>query len=138
MIADNIRYVAAVVDAAANEWRAAPPLVFTGFSQGVAMAYRAACASPAPISGVISFGGDVPPELEAGALSRLESALVGRGVRDDWYTEEKFRGDLLRLRAATIDVTDVTVDAGHEWTNEFSEAAAAFLSRVRQRDHPPT
>ena len=130
-IADNIRYVAAVVDAVANEWQVAGPLVFTGFSQGVAMAYRAACASPRPVSGVISLGGDVPPELDRAALSRHGSALVGRGARDDWYTDEKFRSDLVRLRAAAIDVTEVTVDAGHEWTQEFSEAAAAFLNRLR-------
>jgi predicted esterase len=137
-IADNIRYVAAVVDVVANEWQVASPLVLTGFSQGVAMAYRAACASLRSVSGVISLGGDVPPELDGTALSRLESALVGRGARDDWYTNEKFRSDLVRLRAAAVDITDVTVDAGHEWTNEFSEAAAAYLNRVRRRDRAST
>ena len=138
VIADNIRYVSAVVDAVANEWRIVSPLVFTGFSQGVAMAYRAACASPRPVSGVISLGGDVPPELDAASLSRLESALVGRGARDEWYTDEMCRRDLGRLRASTIDVTEVQVDAGHEWTNEFSEAAAAFLNRRRRRGRAST
>jgi predicted esterase len=137
-IADNIRYVAAVVDVVAKEWQVASPLVLTGFSQGVAMAYRAASASLRPVSGVISLGGDVPPELEGTALSRLSAALVGRGARDDWYTDEKFRSDLVRLRAAAIDVADMTVDAGHEWTNEFSEAASAFLNRVRRRDRAST
>ena len=131
-IADNIRYVAAVVDAAANEWRVAWPLVFTGFSQGVAMAYRAACALSRPVSGVIALGGDIPPELDGAVLSRLRSALVGRGVRDEWYTDDTFRADVARLRAAAIEVSDVTVDAGHDWTDEFSAAAAAFLNRVQR------
>lgn len=138
VIADNLRYVTAVVDAVTNEWRVAQPLVFSGFSQGVAMAYRAACASPRPISGLIALGGDVPPELDAAALSRVEAVLVGRGIRDDWYTGEMIRKDLERLRDSAIDVSEVQVDAGHEWTNEFSAAAAEFLHRVRRRDRAST
>ena len=138
VIADNIRYVTAVVDAVAQEWRVAWPLVLTGFSQGVAMAYRAACASPRPVSGVISLGGDVPPELDRTALSRLKSALVGRGARDDWYSDEKLQSDRTRLQAAALDVTEVRVDAGHEWTTEFSAAAATFLNRVGRRDRAST
>jgi predicted esterase len=138
VIADNLRYVDAVVDAVANEWRVAAPLVFAGFSQGVAMAYRAACASPRPVSGVIALGGDVPPELDAAALARVGSALAGRGTRDEWYTDEMIRRDLERLLASGIDVTEAHVDAGHEWTTEFSAAAAAFLNRVRRGDPAST
>ena len=80
-IADNERYVAAVIDAEAGG--AEKRLVFAAFSQGVAMAYRAACASPRSVSGVISLGGDVPPELDRAALARIPAALVGRGSRDE-------------------------------------------------------
>jgi predicted esterase len=131
-IADNLRYVADVVDAAASEWQVAGPLVFTGFSQGVAMAYRAACAPSRLVSGVMSLGGDVPPELDRTALSRIVSALVGRGASDDLYSDETFRADVGRLREAAIDVTEVSIAAGHEWTDEFSALAAAFLNRVRR------
>jgi len=62
-IADNIAYVASVVDAVAAEWPASGPLVFTGFSQGVAMMFRAAVAQGRHVDGVISVGGDVPPEV---------------------------------------------------------------------------
>jgi predicted esterase len=126
-IADNAAYVTSVVEAAAQEWKAASALVFTAFSQGVAMAYRAACASQRPVSGVISLGGDVPPELDREDLSRIPRALVGRGVRDEWYTVEKRDADVSRLRAAGTSVETIDDDAAHEWTASFSAAAGEFL-----------
>jgi predicted esterase len=131
-IADNAAYVSAVVDAVGREWRTRDAVVFTGFSQGVAMAFRAACESPRPPAGIVSLGGDVPPELDRAALGRIPAALLGRGVRDEWYTSEKFAADEARLRTAGVDVTRITVDAAHEWTPEFSAAAAAFLTRMRR------
>src|SRR4029077_16456914 len=59
-IADNLAYVAAVTEATVHEWPGASRLVLAGFSQGVAMAYRAAAV--ARVDGVIAVGGDVPPE----------------------------------------------------------------------------
>src|SRR5471032_2470151 len=56
-IADNLAYVARVVEAVADEWAHTPRLVFAGFSQGVAMAFRAAAASARPVAGVIAVGG---------------------------------------------------------------------------------
>src|SRR6476646_9254105 len=60
-IADNLTYVADVVDEVAKEWPGATRLVFAGFSQGVAMAFRAACDSRRTVNGVMAVGGDVPP-----------------------------------------------------------------------------
>lgn len=130
-IADNLAYVSAVVDLVATEWRAGSTLVFTGFSQGVAMAFRAACASPRPVTAVVILGGDVPPELDREALGRIPAALVGRGHRDEWYTHAKSEGDLQRLRDAGVDIEHVVVDAAHEWTPAFSAVAASFLKRWR-------
>jgi predicted esterase len=129
-IADNAAYVTSVVEAVAREWKTAPTLVFTAFSQGVAMAYRAACASRRRVSGVISLGGDVPPELDRGDLSRIPRALVGRGIRDEWYTIEKRDADVSRLRDAGTSVETVDDDASHEWTAAFSAAAGEFLRTV--------
>jgi predicted esterase len=131
-IADNERYVAAVIEAVAGEWGAEQRLVFAAFSQGAAMAYRAACASPRTVSGVISLGGDVPPELDRHALARIPAALVGRGARDEWYSDQKLAADISRLREAGVDVRAEALDAGHEWTVPFAEAAGEFLKRVRQ------
>jgi predicted esterase len=131
-IADNVSYVSAVIDAASREWGTEGRLVLAGFSQGVAMAYRTAAASARAVAGVISLGGDVPPELDRAALTRIPAALIGRGSRDEWYTDQKLGADVARLRDAGVAVTVVSLDAGHEWTGAFSEAAATFLTSVRR------
>ena len=133
-IADNRAFIAAVVDEVAQQWRVAHPLVFAGFSQGVAMAFRAACSSPRRVSGVIALGGDVPPELEGAALGRTRTALLGRGQRDEWYSADLFAADAVRLREAGVDVGTVVLDGGHEWTPAFSAEAGAFL---KDRRHDP-
>ncbi|HKB11255.1 MAG TPA: hypothetical protein VKD69_11385 [Vicinamibacterales bacterium] len=126
-ISTNAAYVASVVDAIAAEWPGGGPLVFAGFSQGVAMAYRAMAASPRRVDGVIAAGGDVPPELDAAALGRVARVLICRGIRDEWYTTAKFDADIGRLRAAGATVTPVTFDGGHEWADPVIRAAATFL-----------
>src|SRR5262245_22324121 len=77
-IADNVGYVSAAIQAESQESGIQGKLVLAGFSQGVAMAYRAAAASTRAVSGVISLGGDVPPELDRPTLARIPAALVGR------------------------------------------------------------
>ena len=127
-IADNLAYVAAVIDAVSREWTADGRVVFAGFSQGVAMAFRAAAHRG---TAVMAFGGDVPPELGPAALARIPAAFIGRGTRDDWYGRDKHESDLRRLRAAGTDVEAHAFDAGHEWTAEVSRTAADFLGRRR-------
>jgi predicted esterase len=126
-IADNIRFVNAVIHAVAAGPSAGEPLVFTGFSQGVAMAFRAACGSSRAVAGIIAVGGDVPPELDRTALARLPRALVVRGRSDEWYTHEKWTRDRERLLEASVNVRPVEFDGGHEWTATVSGHAAAFL-----------
>ncbi|HEY7169903.1 MAG TPA: hypothetical protein VH417_03590 [Vicinamibacterales bacterium] len=125
MIADNVAYVSAVVAevSAGSEAR----LVFAGFSQGVATAFRAACASPVRCA-VVALGGDIPPEIDSRSLSWLRRVLIGRGTRDEWYTAEKHASDLDRLREAGTPVEPLTFDAGHEWTAAFSAAVGRFLA----------
>jgi predicted esterase len=127
-IADNLTYVDSVVRAVEDEFTCMPAVLFAGFSQGVAMAFRAAVASTAPVRGVIAAGGDVPPELDRAALARVGAVLVCRGTRDGWYTPEIFRKDLERLRDAGLGVTAIEFDGGHEWSNAVADAAAHFLS----------
>jgi predicted esterase len=127
-IADNLAYVAAVIDAVSREWTTDGRVVFAGFSQGVAMAFRAAAHRGAP---VVAFGGDVPPELDSAALAKIPSVLIGRGTRDDWYGRDTNEADVRRLQAAGTEVESRAFDAGHEWTEEVSRAAADFLSRRR-------
>jgi predicted esterase len=130
-IADNIKYTAGVIDSVCREFSPAPTIVLSGFSQGVAMAYRCAASSTRPVRGLISLGGDIPPELDSTTLSRIPSVLIGRGIRDEWYTEVKARTDEQRLRASNVDVKVMTIDAGHEWSPEFALAASRFLESIR-------
>ena len=128
-IADNTSYVAAVVDEIARE-RPIGRIVYAGFSQGVAMAFRAACCASRRVAGVVALGGDIPPELEAAALQRIPAALIGRGRADAWYGPQTLAADVDRLRAARVRVETVAVDGGHEWTADFSAAVARFLSAL--------
>ncbi|HJZ71816.1 MAG TPA: hypothetical protein VKE51_08745 [Vicinamibacterales bacterium] len=132
-IADNVAYVAGVVDAVTREWPGPGPLVFSGFSQGVAMTFRAAAGLSRRVDGVISVGGDVPPELEAAALGRVARVLICRGLRDEWYTTAKFDSDIGRLRAAGAAVTPLTFDGGHEWSEPVIRAAERFLAQSCMR-----
>jgi predicted esterase len=126
-IADNLTYVAAVLDAVCEPSGRDVPLVFAGFSQGVAMAFRAGVSAARPVAGVIAVGGDVPPEIDAAALARVRTALVCHGRRDEWYTVEKFAADTDRLRGAGAAVTPFDFDGGHEWSADVNRAVAAFL-----------
>ena len=61
-IADNVRYVDAAI-AAVRTSGSTDPVVYAGFSQGVAMAFRSAVLGRWPCAGVIAVGGEMPPEL---------------------------------------------------------------------------
>src|SRR4051794_25291405 len=102
-IGDNIDYVRRVVESFGEYDR----LAFAGFSQGAAMAYRAAASIRC--DAVVILGGDLPPDVDASKLPRV---LIGRGSRDDWYTPEKFAADRASLHGAEV----IELDAGHEWS----------------------
>lgn len=126
-IADNVAYVAACIDAVAEEWPTIPKIVFAGFSQGVAMAFRAAVNATRGVAGVVAVGGDVPPELMPGALQRLPAVLIARGTSDEWYTKDKFADDERRLRDCSVSVRALEFNGGHEWSSEVVAAASDFL-----------
>jgi predicted esterase len=126
-IADNAAYVWSVVERVRREHPVRRPLVFAGFSQGVAMAYRAAVAGEC--DGLVVLAGDVPPDV-APRASLLPPILLGRGKADDWYTEDKAAADLKVLHSAGADVTEHVFAAGHVWDPSFIAAARAFVERI--------
>jgi predicted esterase len=132
MIADNTAYLRQVVGQVRAEQAAvlgpSAPLVFLGFSQGVAMAFRAAADHPDDCAGIVALGADVPPEVRA-ATTSLPPVLLGRGTTEEWYTEERMRSDVAWLRSIGTDLTLCEYAGGHEWTDAFRSAAAAFLTR---------
>ena len=130
-IADNLRYVGAVVAEVRGELGVGP-LVFAGFSQGAAMAFRAAAAAPGGCQGVIALGGDVPPELAEPIRLALPPVLLARGSADEWYNAPKHGQDIDLLRQRNVQVEPFTFDGGHEWTDAFADAAGRFLARIRE------
>jgi len=129
-IADNIAYVASVVDAVKREYPTSEAIVYVGFSQGVATAYRAAAASRA--LGLIALAGDVPPDI-APLIRSLPPVLIGRGATDDWYTEAKAAADLKVFADAGIQPTIHVFEGGHVWDASFVSAAGEFLDRIHSQ-----
>lgn len=130
-IADNRAYVASVINGEARGRGCTGGVVFAGFSQGVAMAFRAPSAVTQPVLGVVAVGGDVPPEIERPQLRALRHVLLLRGARDPFYTAEKFAHDQERLRGAGVEVTAMEFEGGHEWSEPVLEAASVFLAARR-------
>jgi predicted esterase len=141
-IEDNVAYVAralaalreeqAARRAASGSGSAAPPprLALAGFSQGVAMAYRAAARCGVPVHALVALAGDVPPELHHAELRGFPPVLVGRGSADDWYTAEQLEADLAVLARLGVAAEGCTFEGGHEWGEPFVERARGFLDHV--------
>ena len=126
-IADNIEYLNRVVaDVAPGGAR---PLVFLGFSQGAAMAYRAAVRGRHAAAGVIALGGDIPPELKTGSAG-WPAVLIAAGDAETWYTPEKMDADAAFLAARGVRHDVVRFKGGHEWTDEFRAAAGRWLASM--------
>lgn len=129
-IADNIAYVHKALEHVHTQHSA---LVYLGFSQGAAMAYRAALHSPHPVSGIVALGGDIPPELKEDESLTWPPVLVGVGDREEWYAGEKLDTDLAFLTGRTIPHQIVRFDGGHEWTDEFRSAVGTFIASLAEK-----
>jgi predicted esterase len=127
-IADNVDYVGRVLQWLRGSYGEPSSLVFAGFSQGGAMAYRAAGAYRC--DGVIVLAADVPPDVAHAAGVRLPPILLGRGTGDEWYTEEQHHADVAALTAMGAIVERCVFDGGHEWAPAFYDAAARFLRTI--------
>ena len=129
-IADNVRYVDAAI-AAVRASGSNDPIVYAGFSQGVAMAFRSAVLGRWPCAGVVAVGGDVPPELLEDRSLGFPAVLMLRGTRDEWHTQARFESDVESLTARARRIESVVFDGGHEWSTAASESAGTFLSSVQ-------
>jgi predicted esterase len=127
-IADNLAYVAAALEEVPHG--PASRIVYAGFSQGVAMAFRAGLLGRDATSGIIAVGGDVPPELLADGSLRFPPVLLARGVRDDWFTGPKFDADVAALTARNVSMRSVQYDGAHEWNTEVAIEAGRFLEQL--------
>lgn len=124
-VGDNVGYASAVAAAVRRDLPVGAPLVVTGFSQGVAMAYRAAVALRP--DALIVLAGDVPPDVAPHAAG-LPPTLIGRGMHDIWYSPETLAADLAVLRAAGVRVDVCEFDAGHIWHDDMLQAGRRWLA----------
>ena len=127
-IADNLAYVTAALEGVPYD--PSRPVVFAGFSQGVAMAYRVACRGPRRAAGIVAVGGDVPPELLQDPEVTFPDVLMIRGRQDEWYSQQKFEADTTALRARRVALQPLQVEGGHEWHEPVMDAAARFIEEV--------
>jgi predicted esterase len=132
-VADNIAYVDSVLDelvARPHSSRVEPsasPIVFVGFSQGAAMAYRAGVLGRHHAAGIIALGGDMPPEVKRPDIGSFPRLLIGAGDRDFWYTPAKVDADVHWLESRRVPFDLIRYSGAHEWTDEFRTAAGAWL-----------
>ena len=132
-IADNLGYVNRVV-------RAALPgagdeaTVASGFSQGVAMAYRAAVMGERRAAVVIAIGGDVPPDVKEAPSDRFPPILIAGGESDEWYTAAKLEADEVFLRGRGHPDEIFRYAGGHVWTARPNCAAASTRSSTSRPD----
>jgi predicted esterase len=127
-IADNLAYVAAALEQVPHD--SSTRLVYAGFSQGVAMAFRAGVLGSIPAAGIAAVGGDVPPELIGRSDLAFPAVLFLRGLEDSWLTRDRFDRDVASLTARQVALTASTYDGAHEWNAETSRAIGDFLRRL--------
>jgi predicted esterase len=128
-ITDNVEYVGKVLAAIAGDAGITRPLIYVGFSQGVAMAYRTAALVQRRCEALIVLAGDVPPDVAPLAAS-FPRVLLGRGSEDALYTADQAARDLGVLRAAGVDVVEYVVAGEHRWTPAFTAKSAAFVDEL--------
>ena len=125
-IVNNINYINAVLDQLATElhWQY---LIFAGFSQGAAMAYRSAALGTHPCDALIINGGDVPPDLTATQLGTLPPTYIIRGDSDNIYSAEQLQHDLTRLQS--VQTQSGTFAGPHSWPSAASALCRNFLNQ---------
>lgn len=126
-IADNISYAGRVIEAVLSERQVKLPVWFVGFSQGVAMAFRAAVSSRVQPAAVVAVGGDLPPEIQSDTLKRLSGAMLCHGVSDPYYSNNKFLEDEARLTVAGVKTRLFEFDGGHVWPHDLDELLPRFI-----------
>jgi len=132
VIADNLAWVDRVLDALEGEFGSPRAIVFAGFSQGVAMAYRAGLLCRRSCAAIIAVCGDVPPELMSASTRPWPRVMAATGARDEWYTPARLEADFAFLRTRRADAEQLVFEGGHEWNEAVVAAAARWLVEVER------
>lgn len=134
-IVENAAYVDAVLDEAMRHCGSSGPLVLHGFSQGAAMASRAAVLGRHAVCAVMLLGGDIPPELDG--LGRMGLVHFARGSRDPLFAEAAFMRDVSRLADAGVPCRAVTFTGSHGANEEYFRRAGEFLGQFSDQRSSP-
>jgi predicted esterase len=124
-IKENVEYVNRVITEIKNNYPVNDTIVFHGFSQGTAMACRAALLGKFKSSGVILLGGDIPPEFDN--LHRINRILLARGKRDKFYSSVRWKKDIARVKHSNIESHICEFDGGHGGHENYYKAVGEFL-----------
>jgi predicted esterase len=130
-IADNVRYVGTAVADARRRAAVERPLVYLGFSQGVAMAYRAAAGAGHACDALCVLAGDLPPELAERELPGFPPVLLGAGKDDSRFNPSVLERDAALLEGKGVRVATCLFDGGHEWSDAYRRAVAELLRGLR-------
>jgi len=125
-IADNVNYVNRALDPLVSTAEGSR-LVFAGFSQGVAMAYRAAVLGAHRPQHLIAVAGDVPPDLHGVPSGRFPAVMIAAGQSDEWYSKDKMDADERILREIGVNLELFSFRGGHEWTPELRERIGRLI-----------
>jgi predicted esterase len=130
-IADNIAYVDAAIQSELDR-APAQTIAFVGFSQGVAMAYRAAMFGRHSAQAIVALAADIPPEIkQAGGVRKpWPRVLIGVGTKEEYYSAGKLAEDTAFLASHRVTHEVCRFEGGHEWTNEFLGAAGRWLTSL--------
>lgn len=128
-IPDNVAYVDTVLDQLEREFGAPSALVFAGFSQGVAMAYRAALLGRRSATALVAAGGDVAPDV-LDAARTWPPVFLATGRDDTWYTPARLEAEAAKLRERGAHVRTLVFEGGHEWGEAVAEAVAGLLKGI--------
>jgi predicted esterase len=131
-IADNIAYVDAALDRVLGGTLAdaRPPVVILGFSQGAAMAYRAAVRGARRVDGVVAVGGDIPPDVKDVPADRWPATLVVTGDGDTWFTPAKQDADAAWLTAHGVTLATARHTGGHVLDATVLENVGRWISET--------
>ena len=124
-IQENVQYINTVIIEIKKKYSLNDIVVFHGFSQGTAMACRAALLGKFKPSGVILLGGDIPPEIDN--LNQLQRILFARGKKDKLYSSVRWKKDVTRIKNSNLDSFICEFDGGHYGDETYFKEVGDFL-----------
>lgn len=78
------------------------------------------------------LGGDIPGDVRDDASLGWPPVLIGAGIDDKWYGA-RVDSDVQFLESRGVSHEVVRFTGGHEFTEEFRNAAGDWLQRLEKR-----